>query len=186
MILLENISFSYGENNIFKDFSLEIKKGEKICFFGESGCGKTTLLRILLGLEKVDNGKITYNGNLKPSAVFQENRLLPFKTILENITVLGADTQKAIQNLNALGLGEYINSKPNTLSGGQLRRVAIARALSVDFDYLILDEAFTGLDDENIKTSINLISQVAKDKTIIIVTHSLKEAKLFNAKIINL
>ncbi len=186
MLKIDNISFSYGDKKVFESFSLEILQNDRIWLYGESGCGKTTLLRLILGLEAVQQGKIIKDKNLKPSAVFQENRLLPFKTALQNITLVGADKETAIENLNALGLSDSINKPVSELSGGMKRRVAIARALSVPFDYLILDEAFTGLDKQNIETSVKQILKIAKDKAIILVSHSPFEAELLGAKQVKL
>ena len=186
MIKLQNISFAYGEKQVLKDFSLEIKNGDRICLFGESGCGKTTLLRLILGLENLKKGKITIKKGLKPSIVFQENRMLPFKSVIDNITLFGADKETALENLKALGIPETADLKPEELSGGMERRAAIARALSQDFDYLLLDEPFTGLDQATLKITAKHILKVAKDKPIILITHSLEEAKLLKASIINM
>lgn len=186
MIKLENISFSYGKTQVLKDFSLRVRDGEKICLFGESGCGKTTLLRLILELEKPQKGKILKNNDLKASVVFQENLLLPFKTVLENITLMGADNKTALHHLKALGIEDYADSMPRSLSGGMARRVAIARALANDFDFLVLDEPFTGLDEENIKTAAEHILKTAQNKAIILVTHSLTEAEYLNTTIINM
>ena len=82
MIKLSNVSFSYGNKKIIDNFSLEITKGDRICLFGESGSGKTTLIKLILGLLNADIGKVLTDKDLKPAVVFQENRLLPFKTVL--------------------------------------------------------------------------------------------------------
>lgn len=186
MLKIDNITFSYGEKQILKDFSLNIKKGDKLWLFGESGCGKTTLLRLILGLERPQTGKIINLADWKPSVVFQENRLLPFKTALQNILLVNNDRQKAIDNLVALGVGDTANTPVSELSGGMERRVAIARALTADFDYLILDEPFTGLDNDNIELAIKHILKVAQDRPIILVTHSANEAALLGATQIKL
>ena len=186
MIKLNNVSFSYEDKQVIRDFNLEINKNDRICFYGPSGCGKTTLLRIILGLEKVKDGKVIMDKHLKPAVVFQENRLLPFKTVLENITIFGADEKIAHENLDSLGIIDSKDLKPNELSGGMKRRVALARALSINFDYLILDEAFNGLDKENIIDAVNLINKTCVDKPIILVTHSTEDIELLNAKIVNL
>ncbi len=183
MIRFNNVSFSYGEKAVLNDFSLEINKGDRICLFGDSGCGKTTVLRLILGLEKPQNGKINSENGLKPAVVFQEDRLLPFKSVLENISVLGANEKIATKMLSALGLSEVENLKPSELSGGMSRRVAIARALSLDFDFLILDEPFTGLDSDNINTATKLINEVLGDRPLILVTHSKTEAEALNCEI---
>lgn len=185
MIKIDNISFSYKEKKIFSNFSLDIGNNDKICLFGESGCGKTTLLRLILGLEKPKKGKIIKTTD-KVSVVFQENLLLPFKTVLENITLMGADSKTALYHLEKLGVADYAQSLPDKLSGGMKRRVAIARALANDFDFLVLDEPFTGLDEENIKTAAEHILNTVKDRPIILVTHSPLEAELLKTKIIKL
>lgn len=186
MLKIDNISFAYGENTIFKDFSLDIAQNEKIWLYGESGCGKTTLLKLILGLLKPQKGSIININNAKPSVVFQEDRLLPFKTALQNILLVKDDPEKAHENLSALGLSEYINTPVSELSGGMCRRVAIARALTADFDFLVLDEPFTGLDKENIQKAVEQILRVAQGKTIILVTHSKEEAELLDATQIKL
>lgn len=185
MIKFNNVTFGYGKNKIFDKFNFHIKDGDKISLFGESGCGKTTLLRLILGLEKAQKGEIIKRNAIKPSVVFQENRLLPFKTVLQNITLF-SDEETAIFHLEALGIGNYKDYYPDDLSGGMKRRVAIARALSTDFDYLILDEPFTGLDAENIELAAEHILKTACNKSIILVTHSKKEAELLGARIISI
>ena len=186
MIKFNNVNFSYGKNNVLKDFNLEINQGDKICLFGESGCGKTTVLRLILGLETANSGQTVTQNNLKPAVVFQENRLLPFKTVLQNVSLFSKDEETAIHHLESLGLGGYLNAYPNSLSGGMKRRLAIARALSADFDFLILDEAFTGLDNENIILASEHILNTVGDRPIIMVTHSKYEAKLLGAEIIKM
>lgn len=186
MINVNNISFSYGEKHVIKDFSLKISEKDRVCIFGESGCGKTTLLRILLGLEIPQSGGVDGIERLKSSVVFQENRLLPFKTVLQNITVIGADENTAIFHLTALGLSDVCNEYPAELSGGMQRRAAIARALSADYDYLVLDEPFTGLDKNNIISAARHMSQSLGDRPLIMVSHSESEAELLGARIINI
>lgn len=185
MIKIDNISFGYTKTPVLNNFSLTIGDNDKICLFGESGCGKTTLLRLILGLEKPQKGSINKTKG-KAAVVFQDNILLPFKTVLENITLMGADKDTALFQLKALGIESFANSLPDELSGGMQRRAAIARALSTDFDFLVLDEPFTGLDEDNIKLAAKHILDTVKGKPIILVTHSLYEAELLNTKIIKL
>ena len=181
MLKIKNLSFSYGEKQVINNFSLNVKSSEKIWLSGPSGCGKTTLIKLILGLLKPEKGEIELKGKAV-SAVFQENRLLPFKTVLENITLVGGDSQKGLLYLKALGIEETANLKPSKLSGGMKRRAAIARALSVPFDLLILDEPFNGIDEKNLNRTIDLINEVCFDKTVILITHSQNEAKLLGAK----
>ncbi|MBE6787778.1 MAG: ABC transporter ATP-binding protein [Ruminococcaceae bacterium] len=186
MIKINNISFAYDDKKIFEDFSLEIGDNDRIWLSGGSGMGKTTLVRLILGLEKAQKGEIFIPKDAKPSVVFQEDRLLPFKTALQNVLLITENETLAKENLKALGLENEINTKISELSGGMARRVAIARALSVDFDYLILDEPFTGLDKENVILAVKQILKIAKDKSIILITHSPYEAELLSAKEIKL
>ena len=181
MLKIDNLTFSYGEKMIFNDFSLEINDGEIIWLSGPSGCGKTTLIKLVLGLLKPQKGKIQTNG-MTPSVVFQENRLLPFYTVMQNIELVGGDKEKAKDILLALGINETANLYPKKLSGGMKRRAAIARALSVDFDLLILDEPFNGIDEKNLEKTAELINEICRDKTVIIITHSPIEAELLKAK----
>ena len=183
MISLEKISFSYGEKRVLENFSLEIGKDSRICLFGESGCGKTTLLRLILGLEDPKSGTIKRVGNPRPSAVFQENRLLPFKTVVGNITLIGAEESAARAHLAALGLKDAADCFPAELSGGMQRRAAIARALCADYDYLVLDEPFTGLDEANAAAAARHISESLSGRALILVTHSVREAEMLGAQI---
>lgn len=185
MISVTELCFAYGEKTVFTDFSLQIPGGSRICLFGESGCGKTTLLRILLGLERPAGGVVNTE-DLKMSAVFQEDRLLPFKTVLANITLIGAEKSEALRHLEALGIADAAKEYPTELSGGMRRRAAIARALSAEYDCLVLDEPFTGLDAENTELAARHISNCLGSRTLVSVTHSEREAELLGAKIIRL
>lgn len=185
MISIKGLCFAYGEKSVFNNFSLNVEGGERICLFGESGCGKTTLLRLLLGLEAPAVGTVFTDG-MQMSAVFQEDRLLPFKTVLQNITLIGAESGEALFHLKALGIAEAAGKYPFELSGGMSRRAAIARALSAKYNCLILDEPFTGLDEENIRLAAAHISESLGKRNLVAVTHSEYEAELLGAKIIRL
>ncbi len=184
MIELKNISFHYRKNEpIFKDYSLKISKGDRIALMGVSGSGKTTLLRLICGLETPKSGRRIADSDIRFSVVFQENRLIPHKNTLQNVTLF-SNEESARAMLEKLGLSDFTQSLPDELSGGQKRRVAIARALCRDFDVLVLDEPFTGLDNE-LKTSvIEVINSEIKDKTLILVTHDVEDAVALNTKII--
>lgn len=181
MLKINNLTFSYGDKKIFNNFSLEINQGEKIWLSGPSGCGKTTLIKLILGLLKPQKGEIK-TSNLTPAVVFQENRLLPFYTVMQNIELVGGNKQKAKEILAFLGISDTENVYPSSLSGGMKRRVAIARALAVPFDLLILDEAFNGIDENNTKSACDCIKKFTEGKTVILITHNPDEAELLSTK----
>ena len=182
MIKIENLCFAYGEKQIFRNFSLSIPAGSRICLSGESGLGKTTLLRLISGLEIPQSGSMALPENTRFSAVFQEDRLLPFLSILDNCLLVGGNKKTAVKHLEALNIGGVSGSKPAALSGGMRRRAAIARALCADFDILLLDEPFTGLDAENVSAAARYISEQLSGRTLIMVSHSPAEAELLGAK----
>ena len=168
---------------------MEIPEGEVLCLMGKSGRGKTTLLRMLMGLEQPDAGSITGLEHQKISVVFQEDRLLPGFTVRQNLySVCDSTAQQAymMQLLTALGLDDWIDKEVSILSGGMQRRVAICRALLVPYDFLILDEPFRGLDEKTKEIAIKLVLQEAKGRTILLSTHDMDEGKMMGGKILNL
>lgn len=168
MIKIENLCFAYGEKQIFRNFSFSIPAGSRICLLGEGGLGKTTLLRLISGLEIPQSGSIVLPENTRFSAVFQEDRLLPFLSILDNCLLVGGNKKNAFKHLEALNIGGASGSKP--------------AALCADFDILLLDEPFTGLDAENVSAAARYISEQLSGRTLIMVSHSPAEAELLGAK----
>ena len=183
MILFKDVTFSYKgkKENVLEKFSLNINKGDRIHISAPSGKGKTTVLRLILGLEKAKKGEITVDKDLTFSVVFQEDRLIPTESALGNVALFSSE-EKAKDILCELGLCEVLNSMPSELSGGMKRRVALARALSKDFDVLILDEAFNGLDDDTMEKAVCVVEKYLNDKTLILVSHKEEEAKALKAK----
>lgn len=171
-----NLTKKFGKKELYKDYTLEIADRGIHFITGESGSGKTTLLRIIAGLDKRYSGKLEYGNIKKISYVFQEPRLLPDCTALENVALPLGNTKearkKAEEWLKKVGLENDLDSYPDELSGGMKQRVSIARALCYDGDLLLLDEAFNGIDDERVKSIMDMILEYAKHKPCILVTHN--------------
>ncbi len=183
-IELKNISKHYDGKYIFNNISYTFKQGERYLLTGASGSGKTTLLNVISGLLKPDEGIVTGINPSKISYVFQEDRLVENLTVSTNIGMVlkKSDEKLEIDNiLKAFGLSGYAQSPVKNLSGGMKRRVAIARALLYDFEILLMDEPFKGLDAEIKKTVIGYITNKTLSKTVIWVTHDATETVLFNS-----
>lgn len=179
-IVIEHLSKKYGEKKVLEDLNLVLEAGKTYTMAGPSGCGKTTFLRILMGLEKADSGTITGVPG-KISAVFQENRLSESFSALDNVMlVMNSENKKetAAELLHALGLTDNLTKPVKTFSGGMKRRVALARALAADYDLLILDEPFTGLDAQNRELAIKVIEEYTKNKTVLLVSHDIIDSDM--------
>lgn len=179
------------------NINLNIEEGNFVSIIGGSGCGKSTMLRIIGGLENQYNGQVIVNGSSVTKAsrdkgfIFQDHRLLPWLTVKENIQFSLPDSQKnnielIKENLELVGLSDFENAYPKQLSGGMAQRVAIARALSNKPKILLLDEPFGALDAI---TRMNLQEQILKiwrkEKiTMIIVTHDIDEAVYLGSKVV--
>jgi len=170
----------YGERPVIRRLDLDIRRGEFVALLGESGCGKTTLLRALAGLDPVDAGRI--DGPSRPAVVFQEHRLLPWDSLWRNVS-LGLDESRggrarAEAALAEVGLGERVDDWPRNLSGGQAQRVALARALVREPQLLLLDEPFAALDALTRIKMHGLIRQLVErhQPGVLLVTHDVDEA----------
>ncbi len=177
MLEFKGVYKSYN-HPILVDFSFKLKDGENLGIFGKSGIGKTTIINLILGLEKPDQGFVKRDFK-KASVVFQENRLIDEISALDNLKILTDDKKLAISVLNKFGVFD-VDKSVNLFSGGMQRKVALARAYLFDGDILIMDEPFTGLDFNIKKDLARLIKQKFKDKSIIIVSHNLDDYKLFD------
>lgn len=185
MITLDRVSFSYGDAPVLSDVSLTLPQNGAVCLFGPSGCGKTTLLRLIAGLESPTAGTVHCDAR-RIATVFQDDRLAPWLTVRENLLLVTDDVNAVDAALAAVSLQDAAEQRPDELSGGMQRRVAIARALAFGGDLLILDEPFNGL-DEALKVSIAAkLRERFAGCPIVLVTHSLEEAALFDATIVNL
>ncbi len=177
-IVLNNINKSFDEKVVLKDLCVSFPYGETSCLMGKSGCGKSTLLNIIMGLLRADSGEISGVPE-KISAVFQEDRLCEAFSAYTNIRLSCPDDKKdeIIPTLRLLGLGDSIDKKVSTLSGGMKRRVAIIRAILSDWDLLIMDEPFKGLDENTRMDVINFVREKVAGKTVIMVTHDEEDIK---------
>lgn len=184
-IAMNAVTFGYGATRICDKLNWTLPENGVTCLWGPSGCGKTTLLRLLAGLEKPQSGTIEPAG-YRVSMVFQEDRLLPWLTVRENAALACDNDAKVEELLTAVGLTELADSTPDKISGGQQRRVALVRALAAESDLLLLDEPFTGLDEETKALVIPLIREAAKTRPVVLVTHIADEAEALNASMIRL
>jgi glutamine ABC transporter, ATP-binding protein GlnQ len=197
MLELKNISKKFKDKEILSNFNLKVEENKILAIVGPSGGGKTTLLRMLAGLESIDSGEIIFNGENLPlnelekrnllGFVFQDFQLFPHMTVLENLVISPIQTMgikkdeaeaKAIKLLEQLGLENHYNSYPNSLSGGQKQRVALAREMMIEPKIIGYDEPTSALDPELRLEVEKLILQNKKlGITQIVVTHDLQFAE---------
>lgn len=184
MIKIRDLTFSYGERKIFDNFSADFSDGIT-CIRGESGKGKTTLLRIISGLENNYSGEVSGVPE-RVSLMFQEDRLLPWMSAKENIALVddGKCKLSPTRALELTELSDYAHKRPNSLSGGQQRRVSLARAVMYSPELLLLDEPFKGFDPELTARMANLIKSL--NIPVIAIVHSDADAALLGGDTINL
>ena len=213
MLRLESIRKEYvtGDSKVeaLKEVSLQFRKSEFVSILGQSGCGKTTLLNIIGGLDRYTSGDLIINGkstkefkdrdwdsyrNHSVGFVFQNYNLIPHQTVLANVelalTLSGVSKKerksRAIKALEDVGLKEHIYKKPNQLSGGQMQRVAIARALVNDPEIILADEPTGALDTHTSVQVMEILKKISKDKLIIMVTHNPDLAEKYSSRIIKI
>ena len=213
MLQLKNITKNYlsGDNEVqaLKGIDIEFRENEFVSILGQSGCGKTTLLNIIGGLDRYTSGDLIINGkstkefkdkdwdtyrNHSVGFVFQSYNLIPHQTVLANVelalTISGVGKaerkKKAIEALQKVGLGDQLNKKPNQMSGGQMQRVAIARALVNDPDILLADEPTGALDSKTSVQVMEILKEISKDRLIIMVTHNPELAEKYSSRIVKL
>lgn len=183
-ISVNDISFSYDDKKVFEHFSARYPKGKCSVVMSPSGSGKTTLLLLIAGILKKDTGSIIYPVK-KPrfSMVFQDLRLIEELDTVKNIKMVNGKLNdgELDECLEKLGIKEVKGKKVSCLSGGEKQRVAIARALLAEYDVLLLDEPFAGLDHETKNKVIEYLKEKTAGKTIIMVTHDKSEASKFIA-----
>ena len=176
-VSLEHIHMAFGEKGIFSDLSLSFDAPKHYAILGPSGRGKTTLLRLIAGLEKPVRGQIHLPQDARISFCFQEDRLLPWKTVLENVSLVCADEERARFWLAQVGLSGEENSYPASLSGGMKRRASLARALAYDADILLMDEPFRALDEQTHAQMLALVRRAAEGRLLLLVTHDETDAE---------
>lgn len=191
-MILNGIHKKFGELYVLKNLSMKLEDHKLICILGPSGCGKTTLLNIISGVLPADQGTISGIENKVISYLFQETRLLPWKTAAQNIEFVLKDCrppaqcrQKADYYLEMVGLKEFKDYYPGKLSGGMKQRVAIARAFAYPADWLLMDEPFKGLDVQLKATLMQAflnLWQIDRRSTIF-VTHDIDEAVMLGEEI---
>ncbi|MDR0273423.1 MAG: ATP-binding cassette domain-containing protein [Clostridiales bacterium] len=180
-IELKNITKSFGELRVLENVSLTFGEGIT-CIMGHSGAGKTTLVNIVAGILQPDEGEII-GAERKISMVFQEDRLLEWESALSNVLFVKNNRERAIELLTQAGIDP--NKKTAELSGGMKRRVCLCRALIADYDILILDEPFKGLDSDLKPSIMEMVKNYSKG-TVICITHDPTEAEFLGAEIIGL
>lgn len=181
MAKVENLTVQYGGTAVLENFSAEFPDGGVTAVSGRSGCGKTTLLAVLLGLLRPDGG--TVSGFRQPSAVFQEDRLLPFLSAEKNIAVTAGCTEaEAGEALLSVGFDAADRGKRAfELSGGMARRVAIVRAMLAPGDAVLLDEPFKGLDERTRAQVVRFVCENRRGRTTVVVTHDPRDAEALHA-----
>lgn len=181
-ITVKNITKSFGEQAVLHNLSCSFPQGKTTCIMGKSGCGKTTLMNILLGLTAPDSGSITGMPE-RLAVVFQENRLCENLSAAANLRYVRKRLSE--EEINELflevGLTEVWKKPVRELSGGMRRRVAILRALAADSQCVLMDEPLKGLDEETKRLTADCIQRRTKGKTLLVVTHEEKEAEQLGA-----
>ena len=172
-IVISGLSKAFGEKQVLENFSCTLPAPGLTALMGPSGVGKTTLFRILLGLEKPDSGVIFGMEGKTLSVVFQEDRLFPDLTVLQTAEVAGTNGEAWLARL---GLQSELSAYPQSLSGGMRRRVSIARAICRNGDVFLLDEPFQGLDRERKRDVMEIFRQLKKEKPVLLITHDPEEA----------
>lgn len=193
-----NINKSFGEQRVLQGVSLLLQEGEMVCLMGASGSGKTTLLSVLAGLIEADaeRGEQLQRTMQKKqlhtpriSMVFQEDRLIESKDAFINLALVQKhpwDRERMRQEFAGVGLSEYEHKPAADFSGGMKRRLAIVRAVCAEYDLLLMDEPFKGLDETTKGQVISYVKERTKGRTVLFVTHDLQEATLAGARILRL
>ena len=177
MIDVQITAKAFGKSTVLENVVFQIARHERIAILGPSGAGKTTLMRMIAGLDTDFDGHVTSDATI--AMMFQEPTLMPWRTAVDNLVLsTGVDREGALQVLSELGLGDHCDHFPNQMSLGQMRRVSLARALCTDPDILIMDEPFASLDVDTANEMMNLVNTtlVGRKTALLLVTHATNEA----------
>jgi len=183
------ITRRYGDRTVLHELDLEIRRGEFVALLGKSGCGKTTLLRTLAGLDRIDGGDLAVPSS--STVVFQEHRLLPWEKVWRNVALnlpRATARARAQSALEEVGLGDHAEAWPRTLSGGEAQRVALARALVREPELLLLDEPFAALDALTRIRMHGLVRDLISRHrpAVLLVTHDVDEAVLLADRVLTM
>ena len=211
MLILKNIIKDYVSGNetvrAMNDISINFRENEFVSILGASGCGKTTMLNVIGGLDRYDSGDLIIDGkstkdftdedwdtyrNHSIGFIFQSYNLIPHLTVLENVEIalkISGITKeerrkRAIEALEKVGLGDQLHKKPNQISGGQSQRVSISRALVNNPHILIADEPTGALDSSSSEQVMKILKEISKDKLVIMVTHNPELSEEYSSRIV--
>lgn len=183
---IKNLCKTFGDKSVFDNLSLSIPEGKITFIMGESGCGKTTLLRLIASLDTDYRGEISKKSDFI-SIVFQEPRLFPAISVKQNLEIIKKGTYLSLDDiLKAVELHGEESSLPENLSGGMKMRLSLARALYYNGDVFLMDEPFSALDENMKNRIIPRVFELLKGKTVIIISHDITEAEKYADNIINL
>ena len=183
---LIGVTKRFGEKTVLKSFSMRAPENRVLCLFGPSGCGKTTILRLLSGLLAPDEGRVIRDKRMRCSFLFQEDRLLPWASALQNLTAVGIAPGAARDALAQVGLSAEEAALPEDLSGGMRRRLAIARAAAYGGDYFFLDEPLRGLDEATALRALDCLRGAMRGKGALLITHNREEARMLADEVLEL
>ena len=189
-VIITDLCKTFDDNEVLKNVNITLKDNSIYCLMGASGIGKTTLLRILMGLEHADSGSISGIDIKRISCMFQEDRLIPYLSAIDNVRIVlrgkNNNREEVRNHLLSILPDDSLDMPVSSLSGGMKRRVALARALSYPGKLIILDEPFTGLDKDTKLNVIDYILKMRNNRTLLIATHGTDDANLLGAEIIKL
>ena len=184
---IHDLHFSFADTVVFQGLNLEIDNYRTTAIMAPSGCGKTTLLRLIAGLLSPDKGYIDTE-NQTVGIMFQEPRLFAQLTVLQNVMLVIKQKhdkkERALELLQAFDVAQAADKYPDELSGGMAKRVSLARVIAYDTDILLLDEPFSALDTQTKQAVMEQVKRFTKDKTIVFITHDQSEAQQFADKIL--